>query len=838
MKFYTNVQQKGQNMLVCGYENGQRIQYKIPYQPYLFVKSNKPSTFRTIKNENVEKIDFESTYEAKDFIKKYDGVQGFDIFGMSNWVYPFIRDEFPGQIDFDSSLISVVTIDIEVAADEGFPSVELASKPITAITLRKKDKSVVLGCGEYTSQSQNVKYVKCEDEYSLLSNFIRVWQSPSFKPDVVTGWNIEMFDIPYIHNRITNIMDKKEADKLSPWGIVEDREIKMTAGFAYVTKHIAGVTVLDYLQLYKKFSYTPQETYRLDHIANYELGEKKLDYSEYDSLIDLYRNDYQKFIDYNIKDCDLVHRLEDKLKFIEQVFALAYDAKVNYIDTFTTVRMWDIIIHNYLLDNNTVVPQVRPPEKDEPIVGAYVKDPLVGMHRWVISFDLTSLYPHLIMQYNISPETYIEKVSGVSIETALNGVYSTDTEIVDHFKRNRTITPTGCIFTKEHQGFLSTLMQRVYDDRSKYKNMMISAKKQYEITPSFEIEKQIAKFNNLQMAKKIQMNSAYGALGNMFFRWFDRDLAESITKAGQLSIRWIEQRMNKYLNKMLSTEGIDYVIACDTDSMYITLETLVSQNCEGKSSEQIVEVLNKFSQKVLEPFINKCYEELAEYVNAYDQKMKMKRECIADKGIWTAKKRYILNVWDQEGVRYQKPKMKLQGIEAVRSSTPTACRSSIKECLEIILNGSEDETIDYISQLRDVFNQLPFEDIAFPRSVKDLKKYADLNSRGASLYIKGTPIHVKGALLYNHLLDRKGLNNRYQKINDGDKIKFCYLKSPNPLHSNVIAVLSTLPEALGLNAYIDYDMQFKKAFLEPVKTVLDTIGWRTERTLTLEDFFS
>lgn len=832
MKFYTNVAQKGQNILVVGYQDGKRFQQKVPYNPYLFVKSNKPSKYKTLAGESVEKLDFNNTYEAKQFVEQYKNVSGFEIYGMTNWLYVYINDAYPGEIDFDPKQISVVTIDIEVAADEGFPSVDLATKPITAITLRKNGKSVVLGCGEYTPQSPDVKYVQCDDESHLLKMFLQVWQSPSFKPDVVTGWNVEMFDIPYIHNRISNILDEKEANKLSPWGYVEDREIKLGTGISYIAKTIVGVTILDYLQLYKKFSYTPQESYRLDHVANYELGEKKLDYSEYDSLLDLYKKDYQKFIDYNVKDCELVDKLDDKLKFVEQVFTLAYDGKVNYVDTFTTVRMWDIIIHNYLHGNNIVVPQVKIPEKDDPIVGAYVKDPNVGMHKWVVSFDLNSLYPHLIMQYNISPETYITTIEDVSIDGALKGQYK-DPEIQAILNSNNTIAATGCVFTKDFQGFLPKLMERVYNDRTKYKKMMIEAKKEYQENPSYEVEKRIARYNNLQMAKKIQLNSCYGALGNMFFRWFDPKYAESITKSGQLSIRWVEQRMNKYLNNVLNTSNVDYVLACDTDSMYLTLDNLVQQTCQGKTTEQTVNIVDKFCQKALEPFIDKCYQELATYVNAYDQKMKMKRECIADKGIWTAKKRYILNVWDQEGVRYQKPKMKLQGIEAVRSSTPSACRDNIKKCLEIIINGDEQQVIDFIEAFRMEFRQLPFEDIAFPRGVKDLDKYSDK----VAIYTKGTPIHTKGALLFNHLIERKGLSNRYQKISNGDKIKFCYLKSPNPVKCNVISVQSVLPDSLGLSQYIDHDTQFDKAFLEPVKTVLDTIGWKTEKQSTLEDFF-
>lgn len=830
-KFYTNVTPKGDNLLVCGYENGKKVNFKVPYKPYLFLPSKTKEDYTTLDGKFVTRMDFGSISDAREFIKEYSGVDGFEIFGMTIWQYPFINDYYQSPIDFDPKLISVVIIDIEVAANEGFPSVDIANKPITAITLKHRDQSIVLGCGIYKPHMENIRYVKCRDEEHLLREFIHEWQT--IQPDVVTGWNVEMFDIPYIHNRVKNVLSKQDANKLSPWNIVDDREIKMTGGMTYIAKMIAGVSVLDYLQLYKKFSYTPQESYRLDHIANYELGEKKLDYSEYDSLLDLYKNDFQKFIEYNIKDCELVDKLEEKLKFIDQVFTLAYDGRVNYIDTFTTVRMWDVIIHNYLLGQGIVVPQTKVPDEDEPIVGAYVKDPQTGMHKWVVSFDLNSLYPHLIMQYNISPETYITTLDDLSIDSILNGAYDKPEIRQTLEDYNATIAATGCIFSKDKQGFLPQLMERVYEDRTRYKKLMIEAKKEYQVNPSYEVEKKIAQYNNLQMAKKIQLNSAYGALGNRFFRWFDPKYAESITKSGQLSIRWIENKINVFLNKMLKTDNKDYVLACDTDSMYLCLGPMIEQYCKGKTNEQIVGYIDTFCNKVIEPFIDKSYDELAKYVSAYGQKMKMKRECIADKGIWTAKKRYILNVYDQEGVRYTKPKMKLQGIEAVRSSTPASCRDNIKKALDIILNGTEEQIVDFITNFRQEFRNLAFEDIAFPRSVKDLRKYHD----STTIYTKGTPIHTKGALLYNHLLKTKNVGAKYQKISDGDKIKFAYLKTPNPTKCNVISIQSVLPKQFGLDQYIDHDTQFEKAFLEPVKTILDTINWKTEKHYTLEDFF-
>ena len=347
--------------------------------------------------------------------------------------------------------------------------------------------------------------------------------------------------------------------------------------------------------------------------------------------------------------------------------------------------------------------------------------------------------------------------------------------------------------------------------------------------------KDIAKFNNFQMVRKITLNSAYGAVGNQYFRYYKLANAEAITLSGQVSIRWIENRMNGYLNNLLQTEGIDYVIASDTDSIYLNFGPLVNKFFRNKLDDKnkIVTIIDQICKDKLEPFIDSSYQNLASYVNAYDQKMQMKRENIADRGIWTAKKRYILNVWDSEGVRYSEPKLKIMGIEAVKSSTPAPCRKMIKDALKLMMNGTEDDVIKFIDESRKVFNKLPPEEIAFPRSVSDVKKHKS----HSTIYAKGSPIHVRGALLYNHYIKELGLTNKYSEINNGEKIKFIYLKKANPIRENVISFISDFPREIGVDKYIDYELQFNKAFLEPLKTILDAIGWNVEKTVNLELFF-
>jgi len=829
MRFYTNIQMVGNQILVRGYENGQRYTHRDVYNPTLFVSSKKKSKYRTLSGEYVEPVKPGTIRETRDFIAKYNDVDGFDVFGFERFIYQYISDNYPeDQIEFDISKIKLVTIDIETKSENGFPDVESASEEVLLITIQDYTTKEIItwGTGPFNNTHDNVDYRQCSDEHHLLSSFIQWWIENT--PDVVTGWNCEFFDIPYIAGRLNRVLGAKLMKRLSPWGLVTQNEVVKMGRKNFVVD-IGGVSVLDYMRLYKWSPGTPnQESFRLDYIAQQELGQQKLDHSEFDTFKDFYTKGWQKFVEYNIIDVQLVDRLEDKLKLIELALTMAYDAKVNYQDIFFQVRLWDCIIYNELKKRGIAIPPKIGSKKDEKYAGAYVKEPIPGKYDWVVSFDLNSLYPHLIMQYNISPETIREtRHPSASVERILN-------QEIDVDSRYATCA-NGAQYRKDIRGFLPELMQKYYDQRVTFKRRMIDAKKKYQKTPSKALEKEIARCNNIQMAKKISLNSAYGAIGNQYFRYYKLENAEAITLSGQVSIRWIENKMNQKINKILKTEEVDYVIASDTDSIYLNLGPLVERVYEGreKTTEGVVSFLNKICEVELEPYIESSYQELADYVNAYDQKMIMKRENIADRGIWTAKKRYILNVWDSEGVRYNEAKLKIMGIEAVKSSTPAPCRQAIKDALKVMMSGTEDEMIDYIDTFRNQFKSLPPEDISFPRTVSDVVKYKGRNA----IYEKGTPIHARGSLLFNHHVKRLGLEGKYSLIGNGEKVKFCYLRSPNPIHENVMSFIQDFPRELGIEKYIDYDLQFEKSFLDPLKIILDVIEWNVERTTSLDSFF-
>jgi len=830
MRYYTNVQMVGNDFLVRGYEGGKSFTSREPFQPTMFVPSKKRTKYKTLDGKYAQPIQPGTVRETREFIKSHQDVQGFEIYGNNRYIYQYISEKYPeNEIKFDINKIKLVTIDIEVKSENGFPTVEKCDEEMLCITLQDYATKRILtfGVGPYRHQDKMVKYVQCNDEYDLLQHFINFWSHDP--PEVVTGWNCQLYDIPYLAKRITRVLGEKAMKKLSPWGLVTNEEIFMQ-GRSHLVYDIGGVTVLDYLDLYKKFTYKAQESYRLDYIGQVELGQKKLDHSEYSTFKEFYTKGWNKFVDYNIQDVRIVDSLEEKMKLIELAITMAYDAKVNFTDVFYQVRMWDMIIYNDLKKKNIVIPPKKEQDKSEKYAGAYVKAPTPGMYDWVVSFDLNSLYPHLIMQYNISPETLLEeRYPSVSVDKLLN-------EEVDlSGLEDVTVCPNGAMFTTKTRGFLPKLMDKIYSERVVFKKKMIAAKKKYEKTPTKALEREIARCNNIQMAKKIQLNSAYGAIGNNYFRYYKLANAEAITLGGQFSIRWIENKMNKYMNNVLKTTGKDYVIASDTDSIYLHLGPLVQVIFKDreKNVESIVSFLDKICEVEFEKYISSSYEALAKYVNAYDQKMFMKRETIAERGIWTAKKRYILNAWDIEGVRFAEPKLKMMGIEAVKSSTPAPCRKMIKDALNIIMNQSEDDVIKYIDQMRNDFRKLDPSEVAFPRSCNDVVKYKS----NLSIYAKGTPIHVRGSLLYNHYIKQHNLEAKYSAINNGEKIKFVYLVKPNPIHENVISFISDFPVELGLSKYVDYNLMFEKSFLEPLKAILDAIGWSIEKHATLDLFF-
>jgi DNA polymerase elongation subunit (family B) len=841
LEFYTNVTRYGNSLLYRGYKDGRRFEDRIKFSPTLY-QADPNGTAYTMNGVRVSPRLFDTMRDVKDYQQAWKDVGGADktLYGQTNFVSSFIQEKFPDNIEFDRDIINVSTIDIEVASDDGFPTPDEAAYPVISITIKNNIDNIYYVWGLYDYNPANciidgitasdIVYVQCNDERELLLRFLAHWNSDRQCPDVITGWNTRFFDIPYLVNRITKVAGEDFAKKLSPWNVVNARSVT-TMGREQNYYNLEGIASLDYLELFKKFgySYGAQESYKLDHIGHVVLGERKLSFEEFSSLHTLYKHDFQKFIDYNIKDVQLVDRLEDKMGLITLALTMAYRGGVNYTDTLGTTAIWDSIIFRDLASQGTVIPAAEDKFKSD-YPGGYVKAPQVGLHEWVVSFDLASLYPNIIVQWNMSPETIVDgKREQMDPDMALAGN-------MPQLKGDYALAANGVYFTKEKQGVLPKIIVDYYNERKAVKKKMLVSQQELEtidksnVVEKYRVERDIARYENQQMAIKILLNSLYGALGNKYFRYFDLRVAEGITLTGQTVIRWAERSVNEFMNKIVGTTNKDYVIAIDTDSVYVNFGPLVDKYVKDNQVDNIAQIC----KDQFEPMLEKSYQKLYETFNCYMPRMEMDREAIADRGIWTAKKRYILNVHDNEGVRYAEPKLKIMGIEAIKSSTPSACRDALKALFKVIVTGDESATQKAIQTFKEYFITLPPEQVSFPRGVNDTTKWRDRKL----IYKKGTPIHVRGALLYNHYVKDKNLDKKYTLIQNGEKIKFCYLKMPNPIRENIISFPDYLPQELQLHKYINYDLQFQKTFLDPIEPILDAIGWSVEEKVSIEDFFA
>jgi len=843
MKFYTNVAIRGNRILHRGYHNGKPFLEEEAFKPSLFVLSKRSQTWRTLDGKYVEPIVFDDIDSAREFVDKYRDVHSYPIYGNTDYLYQFIGDEYPDEINYNMDQMKIAYLDIETESEEGFPNIATANEKVNVITIICGVKKYTFALGKVDKSKMPADFLVnlYDNEEQMLGDFMLTWQSLGI--DIITGWNVQFFDIPYLVHRMQRLFGDSFPKKFSPWGKLKQRTVEIN-GRENVAYDIVGINTLDYFDLYKKFTYVTRESYKLNHIVSVELGEKKISYVEHDNFADFYRKDFTKFVQYNIQDTVLVQKLEAKLRLLELAISLAYSAKVNMQDVFSQVRTWDQIIYHHLNARKIVIPPKKKGKKDASFEGAYVKDPQVGMHRWVVSFDLDSLYPHLIMQYNLSPETKTSE--GLRRVVTPSSILKDSQNSKDAIERAResdlVLAANGTTYRRDVRGFLPGLMESMYEQRKNFKKLMLEAKAQLK-NDSVSLDKGtieslknlISKYHNFQLVRKIQLNSAFGAIGSEWFRYYDEEIAEAITLSGQLSVQWVERELNKYLNKVIGSSGVDYVIAIDTDSVYLNLGPLVDKVMPGETDEKkITTFIDKISNDSIQKVINKSYDSLAKHMNAYENKMRMKRESIASKGIWTAKKRYMLNVrMGEENVYLNEPELKIMGIETARSSTPEVVRNALKDVITVIMNRDESAVHEFVARFKNEFYGLPAESIAFPRGCNGLSEYFD----ATNVYKKATPIATKGALVFNNCIRNMKLTGKFQEIREGDKIRFIYLNTPNPVGEKVIAFTSRIPEEFNLNGFIDYDTQFEKTFLEPLRTILGVLGWTDEKVDTLESLF-
>lgn len=819
--------------------------------------------------------------------------EGRRLYGVISPIQQFMAEYVTESCGLTLDQLRVVYLDIEVGSAGGFAPPDDPFQPITAITAMVWGTFYVWGCGDYTPPAEHIHYTRCADERELITQFIQWWCADY--PDIITGWNVQGYDIPYILNRVDMLSrngtfghSKFSSRVFSPWRKITQRHVTLM-GRDSIVSEISGVSILDYLELYRKFSLTQRESYRLDAIAEDELGKKKIAYDEYGSLQKLADENYQKFITYNLTDVELVWELNNKLHHLDLAITIAYGARVNFVDVHKQVRLWDAMMYLDLYTREIAVPEKGSSAKAVEFTGAYVKDPIIGKHEWVVSFDVNSLYPSIMRQWNISPDRHLpldwlksrleelEIMSGaaqyaheeprdvsrlclkqrdwfttihphdvgivvwalrqliahlerVTIDQMLDELCHTKDEPWPWLRiLSVCITPNGQAFRVDKSGFLPTILGRLYEERKKAKQRETDLKKKAATATTAEekiaLERDAMMWGLQQNVRKINLNSCYGSLGSEHHRFFDARHAEAVTTVGQVLIRYVARQVNAFLNAKFGTTT-DYILGSDTDSIYVKL-ALVAKNV---ASSRIVDVVDAFCETELQPVIDMTFQTIHDQFHTLDNVMGMKREAIAEHGVWTAKKRYLLWVHDQEGVRYNPPKLKMTGIEAVRSSTPKYAREIIKRALEFFIQNRRDEFYQLLGGAEAEFQIRPFEDIASPRGVNGLDTY----DPGDGDFLPATPIHVKGALTYNRHLKRTGLTEKYAKIRNTEKIRFCYLKPQNPLGSLVIAAPHTLPPEWKLEPYLDRHVQFEKTVLGPLEHVIKTAGWPIRPITTLD----
>lgn len=822
MRFYTNVKRFGNNILVRGYDDGVPFAQKVKFEPTLYVQANDGEWKSFVTNKKVKPMTFESINDSKNFIQKYEDVEGFKIFGNDNYEVQYLSDTWTAEVKYDFSRIRIAYFDAETNTEHGFPDIDTASEVINTITVNHTTFSIL----NYTDTDRTQIDLRLFDtEEKMLKAFLLWWSTQKF--DIITGWNVNGFDMPYLHNRIAKILTEDEwLALLSPWGKVSTRLTHDLYGNDFTEVTITGIAILDYMELYKKFMLTKHESYSLDFICDVELGENKLE-NPYPTFKEFYEKQVNLFISYNRRDVTLVIDLEKKLKLLELIVSVAYIAKVNYETIFSPVATWEAIIYNKLKSRKIATPLRGGGKKIGKAEGAYVEEPIVGKrYKWVMSIDATSLYPSIMQAWNISPETYLGVRDGVNVEVLMHNLL--DTSDIES-----TIAANGAMYHKDHEGIFGELIGEFMVMRKIAKKNMLSSEQKKEAGDE-TLNSYISAQNNIQIVVKTLMNSFYGATSNQYFTYFNIETARAITLTGQLIIKTVKRDLDIQLNKLFGTTDYKYVIYLDTDSVYFNLEPYVEQYLKGKSKEQIIEAMSKFCDDAVTPIVDNITSKLQDKLNVYSKNISFKQEVTASSGFWRTKKNYALKVHRSEGIEYKEPKIKIVGMEAVRSSTPKLIRDQLKNIVKIILSHDVEAVRAEVARFKVEYFKMDAYSVAKPTSCNGMHEY----NSSSTIYIKGTPAHVKGALLYNYHLKKMNLDKKYPLIKDGEKVRLVYLKMPNALKCEAIAFIDKLPEEFLLEDKIDYNAQFEKSYLSPVISMCEAAGWAYKEYNSLNSFFS
>jgi DNA polymerase elongation subunit (family B) len=779
----------------------------------------------------LEKIEFSSIKEAKSYVESYGGISGgIEVYGNTSYSAQFMYDL---SNEFDKNLLNVIFIDIEteIIPEKGIPRPDSPDNEILLVSAfnRRTGKGTVFGAKPFSGElPDGWKYEHCHNEHKLLKLFVEYLNTN--QADIISGWNTDLFDNPYLFARMKRVLGEDVAKFFSPWGIVFESTETLN-GTQLPTVRIAGVSQLDLMKLYKKYTDGSRESFSLSFISEYEdIETKKHDYSDLaGGFRELYEHHWDRFVLYNVDDVRAVVGIDRKLNLIDLHTYIAYMAKENFEDAFSPVRTWENIIFNYLKDRNIEFDPVKE-SPSRSYEGGYVHTPEIGLYGWTCNVDATSLYPSVIMSLNISPETLVGKANNVAVDSILQSNDSFATKYPNH-----CIAANGAVFRRDKEGIIPHLVDTMFQDRTKTKKAMLKLENQKEKLKSSgaslkqveSVEEQIAPLNTKQNALKKLLNSLYGAMANKYFRYYNVDLAEAITLTGQMIVK----NVIKVLPNVLDQYGVKSVYG-DTDSVFFNIDGYAKQHCSGDTAHRTVEKLEQFILENIQPAISKIVEHLFEKTGVYQNKISFKLEGIGDKFLIVGKKHYAMRLHYKEGVYYDTPKLKIMGLELIKSTTPKGMRNLLKEGLECIISGEQHKFYDYVKKSEVWFREQPIEKISFISGVNGVEKYADSDT----LYKKGCPIHVRASLVYNQYTAKEQLDRvEFPQISNGDKVKYCYLTMPNFLHENVVATPRNYPQPLTKS--YDYDTMWEKMFVNNLKDLAKAAGLSIYPKPSLDDFF-
>lgn len=823
-EYYTNAVVKYGKVFYRGYSfdehgNRHRVHTKLDYKPTLYVETkDETSEYKCLHGRRLAPKQFTSIPEAREFVKSFEDVMYICGYQPSRFEYNFLIVTFPEKMELGITDINVASVDIETTTDHGKIDTVNTPEEITLISYQNIKTKALVTWGSRPSIVEN--FVLCKNEQDMFHRFIKHVEMDD--PDVLTGWNIAGFDIPYIINRGTKIVGNA-IQRLSPFQMIEvkDEEIKGRASQKFT---IVGRTILDMLELYLKFTFVKRVNNKLETIAMAELGVGKLK-NPCATFKEFYMLEWDTFVSYNQIDVIRVSELEDKLGLIALAMAIAYKAKINLGDVYGPVKIWECMILGKLFAENTLVSIKRPHNSSNGIEGAYVHEPKKGFVGWGVSIDAEALYPSIVVGLNMSPETLLGMNMDASVSSLMGGS--------DFSDKDYAIAANGSMYSKDKQGIIPRIMQEIKEERNISKKEMLVAKQQYIDTKDESFRKiSIIKGTN-QLAMKTLNNAGFGAISQSGFLFFDNRIAEGITMTGQFIIQYVSRHFNTRLNDFFKTKDVNYIIYMDTDSSFFELDSIVIKHYSGKTDDQITSAIDKLMEQHLRKLIDEATDIISHNQNYYKKTIFFKREKIFSGGFWLAPKKYALKVHDNEGVRYKEPDYAITGIEVVRSSTPQLARDALKECVIHIINKDIEAMREVVSATHEKFLVAPSEDIAFPRGVNNLSKY----SSDHSIYTKGTPIAVRGALMHNHLLEKFSLENSYQPIDEGAKILFLYLIEPNHIKENIISFVDKIPNEFNIEQYVDRELMFEKVFEAPLAGIMKAVGWHLEEQSSLDEFF-